>query len=352
MVFGDMSIDILKKDLSNGNIRNLYIFYGPEEYLKKYYLDSIEKQILSVDLKSLNKSVFEGKVELGRIIDACETYPVFSEKKLIIVKNSGIFKSGKAAGEKAKNKGARSNGRNEELEFFLHNIPAYTCLIFYEEEIDKRLKIVDIVKKQGLIVEFPYQKPDSLVKWVIKVLKSYNKTIDHVAASQLVENSEMGMNEILNEINKIVSYVGDRLNVTSDDIERVCTKTVKGRIFDLTDAIAEKNSSRALKLLDDMIILKEPIPKIIYMINRQFRQILEMKLLVKSGLPVNEAASKMNLTSYAAGKVLKQSERFSIDLLKNALQKSLELDEAVKTGMLNDRIAAELLILHGIEGEA
>jgi DNA polymerase-3 subunit delta len=346
-VFGGMGMNKLKKDLKDGSIRNLYIFYGSEEYLKKYYMNAIEKSILSDELKSLNKIVFEGKVEIGKIVDACETFPVFSEKKLVIVKNSALFKPSKGGSKNSKNK-----NKNEGLVNFLQQIPEYVCLIFYEEEIDKRIKPVNVAKDRGLVVEFPYQKPAELVKWVIKVFKSYNKVIDPVTASQLVENSELGMNEILNEINKVVLYLGDSLKVTSQDIDRVCTRTVKGRIFDLTDAIATKNRSGALKLLGDMIVLKEPLPKIIYMISKQFRQILEMKLLVKNGLSVNEAASRMNLTPYAARKVSKQSERFSVDSLKSAIRKSLEIDIAVKTGMLNDRIAAELLILYGIEEKA
>jgi len=218
------------------------------------------------------------------------------------------------------------------------------CLVFYEEEIDKRLKLVEIIKKNGLVVEFAFQKPAELTKWVVKVFKAFNKDIDMMTASQLVDSSELGMNEILNEINKVVLFVGDRTRVTAKDIEEVCTRSIKGRIFDLTDAIAGKDGSRAIKLLDDMVILKEPIPKILYMITRQFRQILEMKLLMEKGLSVNEAASQMGITPYAAGKVLKQSKSFTVDTLKRAIEQSLELDIAVKTGMINDRIAVELLI--------
>ena len=73
-------------------------------------------------------------------------------------------------------------------------------------------------------------------------------------------------------------------------------------MFDLTDAIAEKNSSKALKLLNDMVILKEPIPKILFMIARQFRQILQVKLLHREGLTTSEIASKLGMLPYIAGK--------------------------------------------------
>jgi len=334
-----MSMDVLKEDLKNNRLRNLYLFYGPEEYLKKYYLEAIEKQLLNDGLRALNRVVMEGKADIIKIIDNCETLPVLSEKKVVIVKNSGIFKAKKSGGEKGKGKVP-----GDDLAAFLQNVPGHVCLVFYEEEIDKRLKLVEIIKKNGLVVEFAFQKPAELTKWVVKVFKAFNKDIDMMTATQLVDSSELGMNEILNEINKVVLFVGDRTRVTAKDIEEVCTRSIKGRIFDLTDAIAGKDGSRAIKLLDDMVILKEPIPKILYMITRQFRQILEMKLLMEKGLSVNEAASQMGITPYAAGKVLKQSKSFTVDTLKRAIEQSLELDIAVKTGMINDRIAVELLI--------
>ncbi|WP_010252358.1 DNA polymerase III subunit delta [Acetivibrio cellulolyticus] len=331
-----MSIDVLKEELKNNKLGNLYLFYGHEEFLKKYYLESIEKAILDNDLSMLNKIVLEGKFEMQKIEDACETLPVFSEKKLVLVKNSGVFKSGK--------EGAKQQSAKDDLQNYLKNVPAYTVVVFYEEEIDKRLKTVDAVKKNGLIVEFAFQKPAELVKWVTKVLKSNKKEITIEDASYLIEICEQGMTEILNEVNKLVMYVGDRTRVTIEDIEKVCTKSVKSRIFDLTDAVAEKNIDKALKLLNDMVILREPLPKILFMITRQLRHVLEMKLLCKEGLSVKDASAKIGITPYAGGKVSNQAKSFSIEKLKEGIKEAFELDLAIKTGRINDRIAAELLI--------
>lgn len=335
-----MSIEILKEEIRGNKLRNLYLFYGPEEYLKKHYTGSIENCILKDELKDFNKIVLEGKADLKKLVDTCETLPVFSNKKIVIIKDSGLFKSGKKTdSDKGKNKDKGSG-----LPEYLQSIPEYTCLVFLEDEIDKRVKTVDVIKKNGLIVEFPLQKPEELVKWVVKVFKSYKKDIDRTAASQLVDNCDEGMNDLLNEINKISSYVGDRGIVTEEDVEKVCTKSIKVKIFDLTDAISEKNVSKALKLLDDMISLKEPLPKVLFMIARQIRLLMEMKLSESEGLRLEAAAAKARITPYAAGKIQKQAKKFSIDKLKRVLNESLELDVAIKTGRINDRIAVELLI--------
>jgi len=339
-IIGPMSISILKQEVKSKKFRKLYLFYGPEDYLKNHYLHCIEDSLVDDNLKMLNRIVLEGKVDVTEISDNCETMPVFSEKKVVIVKNSGMFK------QKGKSEGSKrgKNTQENELISCMESIPEYTCLIFYEEDVDKKLKAVKYVESHGLLVEFPYQKHDDLIRWVINHFKSNQKSIDPLLASQLIESCDQGMREIKNEIDKIIMYMGDRREATARDIESVCSRSIKGRIFDLTDAIAERNCAKALKVLNDMIILKEPLPLILFMITKQFRQILEMKLLVSEGMSSKEAASKMGLSPYVAGKVMKQIKGFSTDELKRAINQCMEMDVAIKNGRINDRIATELLI--------
>jgi len=330
-----MSIDKLKLEVKNKSLGKLYLFYGEEEYLKKFYLGKIEEIILSRDQTGLNKIVIEGKAEASKIIEACEIMPFFAEKKLVVVKKSELFNSKKSGS---------SNNKNDELITYLQNIPEHTCLVFYEENIDNRLKITSAVKKYGMVVEFPFQKPAELVKWAIKVFKSYGKAIDENTASYLIDTCEEGMTEILNEINKVVLYLGESQKVTVDSIKKVCTKSIKSRIFDLIDAIAERKLDLALKLLNDMIILKEPMPKILFMIAKQLKQLLELKLLCSKGMDAKEACSKMGINPYAAKKMVRQTDCFSLEKLKEAIRQALELDLSIKTGQINDRTAVEILI--------
>lgn len=338
-----MSLDMLKDDIKNKKIRKLYLFFGPEEFLKKYYVESLEKILLTDEFRSLNRIVLEGKQDMGRLTDYCETLPVFSDRKLVIVKNSGLFKSKKKDGDVKKEK---PQSQNDELYAFLQDLPEHVCLVFYEAEVDKRLKAaLDAVKKYGLAVEFEYQKPDELIRWISRKFKASGREIDPSTAARLIESCEQGMTEVLSEAEKLLAYTEGRVKITSEDVEKVCTKSIKSRIFDLTDAIAEKKSSRALGLLNDMIILKEPVPKILFMIAKQFRQILQARLLKEEGCSLGEIASRMGISSYIAGKILKQASNFSQARLKKAVEIGLELDLAVKTGRLEDRVAAELLII-------
>lgn len=331
-------IDILKKQIKNNDIKPVYLFYGPEEYLKKYYVNAIEKLILEKSTRDLNRIVIEDNISASKIIDNCESYPVFSQKKMLLVKNSGYFKG--------------SGGNKEEIEKvteYLKNLPDYVCLIFYESEADKRLKIYKAIESEGLVVEIPYQKPADLVKWVVNVTKANGKKISMETASILVEKSSEDMTEILNEINKLIVYTGERDIIRDEDVMEVCNTSIKSRIFDLTDAIIEKDIVKTLRYLDDLITLREPIPVIIYMIARQFRQILEVKANLSKGVPLKDVAAKLKIPPFIAGRIQKQADRFSFEQLNQAICDIFECDLSIKTGKIRDKAAVEMLISKLIE---
>lgn len=333
-----MSEALLKKAIKDKKIGNLYLFYGCEEYLKRNYIEYIEKNLLNEDTKLLNKAVLEDRVTVSAIIDNCETLPLFSDRRMVVVKNSGLFKSKKAKSGSKKAKG------DDELTLFLKNVPEHACLIFCEADVDKRTKAVDIIKEHGLIVEFDFRKPEELATWVIKMTKNQGCEIDLRTAAQLVEYCESGMDDLLNEINKLCAYTADKKRITEDDIIRVCTRSVKSRIFDLTDAIAKMQSATALSILDDMIAIKEPIPKIIFLIAKQFRQMLQINLMLKEGASKDSIISALNLNRYFAGKTIGQAQMFPIKKLEQAIETGLTLDLAIKTGRLKERAAVELMI--------
>ncbi len=343
---------ILWKSIKSNEIGKLYLFFGIEEYLIRNYCEQMEKAIISEDFKLLNKVVLNGRTSPAQIIENCRTAPVFSDRRLVIVRNSGLFKGGrKADGEQQpdspvkKGKGAAGKGKGgDELAEFLQDMPEHVCLIFIEQEIDKRIKYVDLIDKNGLIVNFDYKKPDDMAVWVIKRLREMNHDAGPRTCSMIVEYCEQGMDDVLNELKKLCAYAGDRSMITEDDVAKVCTKSVKSRIFDLTDAIAAKRISTALSIVGDMAVLREPMPKVLFMISRQFRQLIQAKLLLGDGAGKGEIASYFKVPPFIADKLIKQAQSFDMESLESAAARGLELDVAVKTGNLEDRTAVELMI--------
>jgi DNA polymerase-3 subunit delta len=330
---GTVDLKEFKKKITSGDIPAVCLFYGEEDYLKDSYLEMIKKRIVVKGTEQFNSVVIDEIPHVEKIRNACHTLPVFADRKLVVVRDSGLFrKSGK------KPAGA------EELPDIIKEAPQHTCLVFMEKDIDKRLQSVTAVKKNGVVIEFQYQKPAVLAKWVVSALKEMGRTISHDTAVMLVEYSDQRMYSILGEMHKLVLYTEGSDRIKEKDIRAVCTRSIKSRVFDLTDAVAAKDLSRVLKNLDEMIMLKEQVPRILYLIAMQARQLLQAKILQREGVSQNETAARLKVHPYIASKIIRQSEGFGENELKDIIKKCLDADHAIKTGQISDRTAAELLL--------
>lgn len=327
-----MSIDILKTHIKNKKLGKLYLFYGEEQLLLNMYMNEVEKLLIDPATESMNKIILEGKVDVGTIIDHCDTLPFMAERKLVVVRNSMLF-GGKARA-----------GRDEVLNY-LSNVPEETCLIFIEETIDKRLTLTKNFKNYGMLVEFALRKPAELVSWAGTQFKAQGVSADPKALNLLVEYCDGGMTQLSNEIKKLCLFAKDTQYITSKDVEGICTRSIKSVIFDLTDAVAARNSVKALSIFEDMLSMKEPVMRIFFMISRHMRNLYELKSLIEEGIRPDEAVRESGINPYAAGKMLKQLDKFTSKQLKKAVEDCLKTDIAVKTGKIDERIAVESIIL-------
>ena len=353
------SLDKLKEQLKTKNPARVYLFYGDEPFLIDYYVKALKELILEGDNEGLNLTVFEDNINIDDVIDACETFPVFAQRKLVIVKNSGLFysKSKKNTASSDKDDTAEEddvrplmdtrlkNKPRDALIEYISDIPATTCLIFIENQADKRLKVYKQVVSTGLALEFNRNKPAELVPWVIKGMKSLNKVIDYDAAQYLVAISEPDMYTLRNEIFKLADYAGDRKEITINDVKLMAIPTIKSVIFDLLDAVAKKDVPQALNILNEIIALKEPEQKILAMLSKQMGEMLKLKLLMEDG------ATQEQINQYFQGKhpyalkiMSQQASGMSVEFLRNMLGKCIEAEEDYKKGLIEPKLALELLL--------
>ncbi len=353
------SLDKIKEQLKSKNLSRAYLFHGNEPFLIDYYVGDIKKLILENDNQSLNLSSFENKINIDDVIDACDTFPIFAERKLVIVKNSGLFyskaKKNTAASEEEDKpededsepeQSVSSGSRAQEaLSEYIPEIPETTCLVFIESNVDKRLKAYKQLAKYGTVLEFNRNKPKYLVPWVIKGMNSVGKLITDEAAEYLVAICDPDMYTLRNEIFKLSSYVGERKEVTIEDVKLLAIPTIKSVIFDLLDAVARKNIQRALIILDDILTLKEPEQKILAMLSKQTGELLKLKLLME------DRASQTEINQYFQGKhpyamkvMTEQARSMDMNYLKILLKSLMEAEASYKKGLIEPRLALELLL--------
>lgn len=317
----------INDDIKTGQLKKIYLLCGEEAYLRKQYRDRLKEAIIGDD--TMNYYYHEGKeLSVGEIIDLSETLPFFAERRLILLENSGLFKSG-----------------GEELADYLKGDTGSTYFVFVEAEADKRSRLYKTVKDAGYVAEFKVQEEAVLKRWIVSRVRKEGKEISGQAVDHLIRMTGTDMETISRELEKLFCYCLDRQEITSSDMDDICVKQLTSHIFDMVGAIAEKKQKKALSLYYELVALKEPPMRILFLVARQFNLLLQVKELKKKGYANKAIGEKVGLPAFIAGKYMTQAGGFSEEELKEALRTCVEAEEAVKTGRMNDSMSLELLII-------
>ena len=321
-------MSIIDEDIKSGKLNHIYLIYGEESFLRKQYKERLKKA-LAPDDDTMNYSYFEGKdISAGEIIDLAETMPFLSDKRAIIIENSPFFRS-----------------EGEKIAEYLNAVPETTYLVFVEETVDKRSKLYKSITKNGCVVEAGGLSEDKIITWILGILKKDNKKITQNTMHYLLGKIGTDMENIRSEVEKLICYCYDREVITNEDIDAVCTTQINIQIFEMLDAMANKRQKTALQLYYNLLALKEPPMRILFLIGRQFNLLLQARMLKQKGYGDKTIAEKIGVPPFAATKYLNQAGKFKIADLRRAVAECVEADEAVKSGNRNDRLSVELLII-------
>lgn len=318
----------INEDIRQNHFKQCYLLYGEERYLRRQYKERL-KAALCGDGDSMNTHFYEGKdIPVGEIIDLAETLPFLAQRRVIFLTDSGLFKSG---GEKM----AEYLSQPNETAYF----------VFTESEVDKRSKLFKTVQSKGYAAEFSVQDENTLKRWISGILARENKKISEDTIHLLLAKTGTDMDNIQTELEKLICYCLDRPIITDADVEAVCVTRVTNHIFDMINAIADKKTKHALDLYYDLLALKEPPMRILFLIARQCNLLMQAKELKARGYDNRAVASRLGVPPFIAGKYLAQSARFSPSALRRAVEQCVEAEEAIKSGRMNDRMSVEILIL-------
>ncbi|MBO5473289.1 MAG: DNA polymerase III subunit delta [Lachnospiraceae bacterium] len=318
----------LNEEIKTGQLKQVYLLYGEEAYLRSQYRDKLKAALLG-DGDSMNYHYFEGKaVSVGEVIDLAETMPFLAQRRVIILENSSLFAHG-----------------GEQLAEYLSS-PAQTAFfVFVEQTVDKRSRLYKAVTAKGRAIEFKTQDETVLKRWILGFLKKENKNITERDLNFFLEKTGTDMENIRGELEKLLCYCLERDVICAQDIEAVCTKQINNQIFEMINALALKQQKKAMDLYYDLLTLKEPPMRILYLITRQFNMLLQVKELKNKGCSDNVIGEKIGLAGFIARKYAAQAAKFKEADLRQAVNDCVETEEAVKTGRMNDVMSVELLIV-------
>ena len=318
----------IDEDIKTGQLKTAYLLYGPEAYLRRQYRDKLKHAMAAPD-DNMNFAAFEGKeTDVEAVIELAETLPFFAEQRVILIENSGFFKNS-----------------CERLAEYLPKTPSTTHFIFVEDEIDKRSKCYKAVQKTGKVVEFATQTEELLTRWILSRLKKEGKNITGSVLQLFLSKTGTDMGNIDRELEKLICYTMGRPVIEAADVEAIATEQTQNKIFEMVNAIAEHNQRKALDLYYDLLTLKEPSMRIMYLISRQFQILLNVKDMSARGMDQASMAKIAGIPPFAVRRNVSQAKGFSMEQLKQALRDGVDLEEAVKTGRMNDQMAVEIFLM-------
>ena len=317
----------LAAELKNQTFRRVYLFYGEEKYLIRQYQSRLIETVLG-DNAGMNLSVFEGKnADPKEIMSQAQTMPFFAEYRVILVQESGFYKK-----------------TPEGMAEYLAEISDTAILLFVESDVDKRSRMFKQTEKNGRAVQFSRQRDVVLKKWVLSQLKREGKKITEPVLNTFLESTGDDMELISQELEKLLCYTMEKDVITAEDVKAVGVPAVGNHIFDMIDALAAKNRQRAMDLYLDLVRLREPPMRILFLIGRQFYILNRLKSMRKNGMGDKEMAAAAKIPPFAVKKNLAQAAKFTDEQIQNAIETCVQADADVKSGRLTDRMAVELVM--------
>lgn len=317
--------------LKAGGIHGAYLFEGPEEYIKASALTAAEKALLPAGLEQLNETRLENPAT-DALIAAAETLPFMADKRLVVVRELAAL-TGRGEGD-------------ERLVDYIGKIPDTTVLIFYVQgKVDARKKLAAAIKKQGTVVSFQPLEDAALNSWIVRTAKGLGKVISVGDASYLSFTVGNNAATLKGELEKLAALTGERTEITRQDIDAVCTRSMECTVFQMVDAVVAGQEGRAFGLLHDMLVTGSDRLGILAMLLRQYRLIFFVKVMQFEKQSPAEIKKNLGLPSFAADRTVRQAAGYTGRQARSAMETCLSTEYLVKSGQWNQEGALEKCML-------
>ncbi len=332
-----------------------YLLHGNDEFTCREHLKKLRKQ---GDYGYNSDTYVGGETPLPTLIATCDTFPFLTGARLVVLeglpkKRKGEDASANAAADKPK-KGKKSSKSSTEtrggfekgLADYLARLPETTTLIsLVDEELPASSPLLKAAHDHGKVIQCTLPKGAALESWIHKRTQALGVKITDEATSLLANFTGSQLRMLANEIDKLATYVGDRASIDVEDVRLLSASAQEARIFDLTDALAQRNRKQALDLLHDLLADGEPPLKLISTITSQVRSLLLVKELANEGLRIQQIVSATGMAPFVAEKALRQVGKFQTAQLEGAYRQLLATDAALKRSRMTPEMALDLLVV-------
>lgn len=312
---------------------NLYLIYGLENYLiNEKIKEIVDKSKVETD-NIISFDLDEDSI-MSVLVEA-STVGMFSDKKVLIVNNANFLCANKSLSE---------NELDELNKYIEHPFEDVTIVfVVRDEKLDSRKKITKNLSKICKVYECNKIDSYNMNNYLSNYIRDKGYSISSDSVDLIISKVGYELSNIINELDKLFIYKDTDKKITKEDIENVITKNIEKNIFELTNAIVNRNKDKIMEIYNDLILAKEDPIKLLVTLSNQLRLILQVKLMRKSGYSEKEIVTTLKEHPYRINLAMKSS--FEINDLKKKMLKLSELDYKIVTGEVDKFFGFEMFLL-------
>ena len=363
------------------DIKNMYLICGDEQYLKEKKKKELLKLLHAEG--SMNFNVFEGReLDRAEVARLADTMPFLEERRTLLLSDTGFFKG----------------SAPQEMRDMLEELPESTVVIFYENEADAGNALYKLIKERGTVCSYKKAEGKSFKEaaqdqakirtWAVNYLKKNCREISGRAMTRLLQLAGYDMQNLQSELEKLISYTASEeelsayrrgggtgsaagaagenagtagvefrsadsaklrfqppiVEIREQDIEAICSKTVTDKVFDMLSAKLMGNISAALRLFEDLLSLRVPPLRVLFLLGKQFNQVYLIKEASRERIGDAALAERIGIKDWQLRKLKEQSMRLSLTDARRYLELCVEMETKIKLGDMNEKLGVEIVL--------
>lgn len=312
------TIDDVKGGLSEGKVPPVYLFYGAEDFLVEEATQTVIDALLPPEQRGFNLDVmYGGDADIRDIISHASSFPMMAERRIVVIRDSDKV------------------GNKELLSSYIEHPSPTTCLILQAGKPDLRKKPFSTVRRTGMVVSFDPIRDYQIPAWIGKRVKQQGWSIDAEAVKIIAAYVTTSLREIQSELDKLYTFVGTKRTITSDDVRAVVGMSKEHNVFDLQNAIGQRDLDRSTTVLARMLDAGESPVFLVVMLTRYFQTLWRVYDLKRRGLGSAEVASKLGLNPFFIKDYIASVDRFTLSEVERAFERLVAADEQLKSSSID-----------------
>jgi DNA polymerase-3 subunit delta len=342
-------------EVASRKLRPAYVFIGDEVFFRDHCRQALLQHLVPQDLREFSLYDLDlAETSLAEILDRAQTPSLMAPFQVFFIRGvKNLYGRGSHADEFAA------------IEKYVKDPNPAAVLIFVADHLSipadvRRMDMTDKDRYERIretlgeycgMVELARVDESDGIRWVIETAQKEEVKVDQDAARELVDALGADMMMVSRELEKLVLYVNEKKRITLGDVETLVLAAKQRSLYELTEAISQKDKTRALSVLDAVLSGGDGEDAAIghlYLLARTFRQMLViLEKNVRDSRAIWQALWQgFRLPPFAADDVIRQARRYkSRRELTRALKLVAHADMALRSNPPSKRLVLEQLVM-------